>query len=132
MTTSKARVSLTAAAVGDKDLQKAMAGVDKAKVNHANAKKISERRQKLAQTNITSVESAETAQAVEDAAAAEVNVSSSDVLVAKAAIGDAKAQRQQEAATLDFHTLSAPYDAMVTARLKEVGSALAAGEPVFR
>ena len=32
---------------------------------------------------------------------------------------------------MDFHTLTAPYDAMVTARLKELGSALAAGEPVF-
>ena len=51
--------------------------------------------------------------------------------VAKAAISDAKAQQQQEAATFDFHTLAAPYDAMVIARQKELGSALAAGEPVF-
>ena len=51
--------------------------------------------------------------------------------MARAAIGDAKAQLQQETATLDFHTLTAPYDAMVTARLKELGSALGAGEPVF-
>ena len=36
-----------------------------------------------------------------------------------------------KAATLDFHTLMAPYDAMVTARLKELGSALSAGQPVF-
>ena len=52
-------------------------------------------------------------------------------LVAQATISDAKAQQQQETATLDFHTLTAPYDAMVTARLKELGSALGAGEPVF-
>ena len=51
--------------------------------------------------------------------------------MAKAAISDAKAQQQQETATLDFHTLAAPYDAMVTARQKELGSALGAGEPVF-
>ena len=51
--------------------------------------------------------------------------------MAKAAISDAKAQQQQESATLDFHTLTAPYDAMVIARQKELGSALAAGEPVF-
>ena len=51
--------------------------------------------------------------------------------MARAAIGDAKAQLQQESATLDFHTLTAPYDAMVTARSKELGSALGAGEPVF-
>ena len=53
------------------------------------------------------------------------------MLVAKANIGDAKAQQQQQSATLDFHTLTAPYDALVTARSKELGSALGAGEPVF-
>jgi HlyD family secretion protein len=123
---AKAAVEQTAA-----NLQKAMASAEKAKANYTNAKKISERRQKLVQTNITSVESAETAQAVEDAAAADVNVTASDVQVAKAAIGDAQAQLQQESATLDFHILTAPYDAMVTARSKELGSALGAGEPVF-
>ena len=51
--------------------------------------------------------------------------------MARAAICDAKAQQQLEAAILDFHTLTAPYDAMVTARLKDLGSALGAGEPVF-
>ena len=123
---AKAAVEQTAA-----NLQKAMASAEKAKANFTNAKKISERRQKLVQTNITSVESAETAQAVEDAAAADVNVTASDVQVAKAAIGDAQAQLQQESATLDFHILAAPYDAMVTTRSKELGSALGAGEPVF-
>jgi HlyD family secretion protein len=128
-----ARVARAKAAVEqtEANLQKAMASAEKAKANHANTKKISERRQKLVQTNITSVESAETARAVEDAAAADVNVTASDVAVARAAIGDAKAQQQQESATLYFHTLTAPYDAMVTARLKERGSALGAGEAVF-
>ena len=60
-----------------------------------------------------------------------MNLANSDVLVAEANIGDAKAQQQQQIATFDFHTLAAPYDAMVTARLKELGSALGAGEPVF-
>jgi HlyD family secretion protein len=58
-------------------------------------------------------------------------LANSEVLVAKAAISDAKAQQQQEAAALDFHILTAPYDAMVVTRQKELGSALAAGEPVF-
>ena len=51
--------------------------------------------------------------------------------MAQANIDDAKAQQQQQSATLDFHILAAPYDAMITARLKELGSALGAGEPVF-
>jgi HlyD family secretion protein len=108
-----------------------MASVEKSKANFANAKSINERRQKLVQSSTTSVETAETAQAAQEAALADMNLANSDVLVAKAAIGDAKAQQQQQAATLDFHSLTAPYDAMVTARLKELGSALGAGQPVF-
>jgi len=113
------------------NLQRATASVEKAKANYANAKSIDERRQKLVQSNMTSIETAETAQAAQDAALADVNVANSDVLVARAAISDANAQRQLQAVALDFHTLVAPYDAMATARLKEIGSALSAGQPVF-
>jgi HlyD family secretion protein len=113
------------------NLQRAKASVEKAKATSANATRISERQQRLVQTNSTSVEAAETAKTTQDATLADLNLSNSDVLVAEANIGDAKAQQQQQAATLDFHTLTAPYDAMVTARLKELGSALGAGEPVF-
>lgn len=113
------------------NLQKALAGVQKAKANYSNATNINERRQKLVLSSTTSVESAETAKTAQDAALADVNLATSDVAVARASIGDAKAQLQQESATLDFHALAAPYDAMVTARLKELGSALGAGEPVF-
>jgi HlyD family secretion protein len=112
-------------------LQKARASVEKAKANLANTKSINERRQKLVQTNITSVEAAQTAQAAQDAAAADLNLANSDVLVAEANISDAKASQQLQSTTLGFYTLMAPYDAMVTARLKELGSALGAGEPVF-
>jgi HlyD family secretion protein len=128
-----ARVARAQAAVEQTqaNLQKATAGLEKAKANYANAKSINERRQKLALTNTTSIETAETAKTAEAAALADVNLAASDIAVARATIGDAKAQQQQEAATLDFHTLAAPYDAMVTARTKELGSALGAGEPVF-
>ena len=129
----RAQVARAKAAVeqAEANLQRATASVEKAKANYANAKSINERRQKLVQSKTTSVETAETAQAAQDAALADVNVANSDVLVAKAAISDANAQRQLQAVTLDFHTLMAPYDAMVTVRLKELGSALGAGQPVF-
>jgi HlyD family secretion protein len=113
------------------NLQRATASAQKAQANYANAKNINERRQKLVQSNSTSVETADTAKTAQDAALADVNLAASDIAVARAAIGDAKAQLQQESATLDFHTLAAPYAAMVTARQKELGSALGAGEPVF-
>jgi len=112
-------------------LQRASASVEKAQATYANAVRMSERQQKLIQSSSTSVETAETAKTVQDAALADVNLAKSDVLVAKANIGDAVAQQQLQSTTLDFHTLAAPYDAMVTARLKELGSALTASEPVF-
>jgi HlyD family secretion protein len=128
-----ARVARANAAIeqADANLQRAKANLEKAQANYANAKSISERRQKLLAGNNTSVEAAETAQAAHDTAFAEVNLATSDVQVARAVIDDAKAQRQLETATLDLHTLTSPYDAMVIARQKELGSALAAGEPVF-
>lgn len=113
------------------NLQRAAASVEKAQVNHANAKSINERRQSLLKGNTTSLEAAQTAEAAKDAALADVNLAESDLLVAKANIGDAKAQQQLQSTILDFYTLAAPYDAMVTTRLRELGSALGAGEPVF-
>jgi len=128
-----ARVGRAKAATeqAEANLQRATASAQKAQANFANAKSINERRQKLVQSNTASVETAETAKTAQDAALADVNLAASDIAVARAAIGDAKAQLQQESATLDFHTLAAPYAAMVTARLKEIGSALGAGEPVL-
>ncbi|KAB1109384.1 efflux RND transporter periplasmic adaptor subunit [Neorhizobium galegae] len=113
------------------NLQRAAASVEKAQVNYANASNINERRQAQLRSSSTSVEVSEVAQAAHDAARADVNLAQSDVLVARANIGDAEAQRQLQSTILDFFTLTAPYDAMVTARLKEFGSALGAGEPVF-
>ncbi len=129
----RAQVARANAAIGqaEANLQRAKASVEKAKANFANASSINQRRQTLLQSNNTSVETAQTAKAAQDATLGDVNLANSDVLVAEANIGDAKAQQQQQTATLDFHTLTAPYDAMVTARLKELGSALGPGEPVF-
>ncbi|MEN3150542.1 efflux RND transporter periplasmic adaptor subunit [Neorhizobium sp. IRAMC:178] len=117
--------------LADANLQRAAASVEKARANYANAKSINERRQSLLKNNNISIEEAQTAQAALDAALADVNLAQSDVLVARANIGDAKAQQQLQSTILDFNILAAPYDAMVTARLKEPGSALGAGEPVF-
>lgn len=128
-----AQVARARAAVeqADANLQKTAANVEKAQANYDNARSISERRQRLVETNTSSAETAETAKAAEAVAAADLDLARSDVLIAQASISDAKAQLQQQAVVLDFHTLAAPYDAMVTARLKELGSALNAGQPAF-
>jgi HlyD family secretion protein len=129
----RAQVARAKAAVeqAEANLARSTASVEKAKATYANAKSINERRQKLVKSNVASVEETETAKTAEAAALADLDVANSDVLVAKAAISDAKAQQQLQSVTLDFHTLVAPYDAMITARLKELGSALSAGQPVF-
>jgi HlyD family secretion protein len=129
----RAQVARASAAIeqAEANLQRAKASVEKAKANYTNASSINQRRQTLLQSNNTSVETAQTAKAAQDATLGDVNLANSDVLVAQANISDAKAQHQQQSVTLDFYTLAAPYDAMVTARLKELGSALGAGEPVF-
>ncbi len=118
-------------ALAQANLQRALASVDKANANYANSKSINARRQKLVASKFTSVETAQSAQAAQDAALGDLNLAKSDVLVAQANIVDAKAQSQQQSATLDFYTLAAPYDARVTARLKELGSVVGSGEPVF-
>jgi HlyD family secretion protein len=129
----QAQVARAKAAVeqGEASLQRAIASVEKAEVNSANTKNISQRRQQLVQNKIESVETAETAKAVADAAAADVGVAKGDIAVAQAAIGDAKANMQLQGTTLDFHTLTAPYDALVITRSKELGDAIAANDPVF-
>ncbi len=128
-----AQVASTKALVeqAEANLQKSTASVAKASTTYNNNKRINERQQRLVKTSAASVEAAENAQAAEDAALADLKVTNSDVVVAKAAIDNAKAQVQLQATTLDFHTLVAPYDAEVTARLKELGSALSASQPVF-
>jgi HlyD family secretion protein len=123
---AKAAVEQTAA-----NLETAKASVDKAQATYANAVRISDRQQDLVKSASTSIETAETAKTTQDAALADVNLANANVLVAQANISNAKAQQQLQTATLDFHTLTAPYDAVVTERQKELGSALGAGQPVF-
>jgi HlyD family secretion protein len=129
----EARVSRAKANVeqAKANLDRALAAVAKAEASYANAKNINDRRQTLLQHNNVSVEAAETAKATLDIAEADLNLAQSDIEVARAAMRDAQAQEQLERVTLDLHTLTAPYQARVIVREKELGTALAAGEPVF-
>ena len=88
----KAQVARSKAVVeqAEANLQKANASVQKAMANYDNAKRISERRQQLVLSKTTSVEAAETAKAVQDAAFGDLNLAKSDVAVATATISDCK------------------------------------------
>jgi HlyD family secretion protein len=58
-------------------------------------------------------------------------VAKSDIEVTKAQVADARAQLQFEETMLRHRTLSAPFDAIVVERLKELGSVIKAGDPIF-
>ena len=129
----EARVSKAKANVeqAKANLDRALAAVAKAEASYANAKSVNDRRQALLRDKNISVEAAETAKTTLDIAQADLNLAQSDVKVARAAIRDVQAQEQLESVTLDLHTLTAPYQARVILRQKELGTALASGEPVF-
>ena len=129
----EARVSKAKANVeqAKANLDRALAAVAKAEASYANAMSVNDRRQALLRNKNISVEAAETAKTTLDIAQADLNLAHSDVEVARAAIRDAQAQEQLERVTLDLHTLTAPYQARVILRQKELGTALASGEPVF-
>ena len=120
-----------ALAQAEANLLKADAAVTKAQAALTRTQSVDERRRTLLERGNVSIEAAEAAQAEREAAEAELTVTSSEVQVARAAIEDAKAQQDYERTVLALHTLTAPYDALVVARLKELGSVLGPGEPVF-
>ena len=89
------------------------------------------RQQTLAKQKTVSQEIADEAAMNEAVAAAEVTVAESEVAVARATVQDAHAQLALETTMLDHYTLYAPYDAVVVARRKELGTVLNPGEPLF-
>ena len=109
----------------------AEAAVGKARAVLAQKRQANRRKQALVARQTVSVEVAEEAQMEEDVAAAELAVSLSDVEVAKAALDDARAQLELEQVLLEHHVLTAPYDAIVVERHKELGAVLASGETLF-
>jgi HlyD family secretion protein len=112
-------------------VRRAEASVGKARAVLAQKQQANRRKQALVARRTESIETAEEAQMEEDVAAAELAVASSDIDVARAALEDARAQYDFEQVRLDHHVLKAPYDAIVVARHKELGSVLSPGEPVF-
>ena len=129
----QARVAKAQAGVvsGEAAMNMARTVVDQARTVLAQRKQTNRRLQRLRAQNTVSAEDAEDAQLQQDVATAELAVASSDVEVAQARLADAKAQLDYDNVLLDQHALTAPYDAIVVKRHRELGSVLNAGEPVF-
>jgi len=129
----EARVAKAGAGVANAEaaVKAVEAAVGKARAVLAQKQQTNRRKQALVVKQTVSIEAAEEAQMEEDVAAAELAVAISDIEVEKAALEDARAQYELERVLLDHHVLKAPYDAIVVARHKELGSVLVAGEPLF-
>lgn len=112
-------------------LEKAAAGALKAGTQLGLRQQVNERRKALVSKGTVSVEKAEDAQAEVSVAQAEHALALSEVEVARAALRDAEARLDSEKVRLTHFTLSAPYDALVIARNKELGAVLNPGEVMF-
>lgn len=129
----KARVAKAQAGVvnGDAAMNMAHTIVDQARTVLAQRQQTNRRLQRLRAQNTVSEEAAEDAQLQQDVATAELAVALSEIEVAQARLADARAQLEYDNVLLDQHVLTAPYDAIVVKRHRELGSVLTAGEAVF-
>lgn len=112
-------------------LTKSTAQKQRADIAYAQRKSVNMRRQSLVDRGAVSKETAEDTQAAEEIGRADAAIAAAEVSVARAAGEDAAAQLRLEKSQLDQHTLRAPFNARVIARLKELGSIANAGEAVF-
>jgi HlyD family secretion protein len=129
----EARVARTEASVLSADAAAARAAAqrDRAEALLAQKTATARRRHDLAARGIASAEAAELAETELITAQADVALNRADAAVAFAAQAEARANRQAERTALDKHTLRAPFDGIVIARMREPGAALNPGEPVF-
>ncbi|MBV1797780.1 efflux RND transporter periplasmic adaptor subunit [Siccirubricoccus sp. G192] len=107
------------------------AALERATAQLQQKRTLAQRRRELAGRGTTSVEQAELAETEAAVAAADLGVARADLAVARAALADARANLLAEQTTLAKHSLTAPFDALVIARHREPGAALAPGEAVF-
>lgn len=129
----EARVAQARAAVAQAQaaIEQAQAVVERAEFVLKQKTEVNARRQQLVQRGIVSPETAGDTQAAADIAKADLSQAQSAVTVARANLEQAKAVQLLEEARLAKYYLHAPFDGVVMARHKELGSALNANEPVF-
>jgi HlyD family secretion protein len=107
------------------------AGEERARASLKYKEKLDQRREGLAKKGYISVEDADEKRVAVEIAHAEVKLAEGDVAAARAALEDSRAQLELEKVLLSQHTLTAPYDAQIVLRHKELGSVQSANEPLF-
>jgi HlyD family secretion protein len=124
----QARAAIIQANAG---VEQAQSTVEKALVVFKQKLDINARRQQLVQSGAVSREAAADTQAAADIANAELSQAQSAVGVARANLEQAAAALAFEDAKQAKYTLHAPFDGLIMARHKELGSALNPNESVF-
>jgi HlyD family secretion protein len=129
----RARLARAEAAVQSAEAQQGRVGAafERATALYQQKRSTAQRRRELANRGTASLEAAELAETEAATALADLGLARADLAVARAALADAEASLLAERTALAKHELRAPYDALVIARQREPGSALAPGEAVF-
>ena len=131
--TQEARVAKAAAGLqsAEAQQQRVAAAHERAQLVARQRQATAVRRRELASRGNAPAETAELAETDAATSQADLALARADLEVARAALADAEATLLSERTTLAKHTLTAPFDAVVIARLREPGTALAPGEAVF-
>ncbi len=124
----QARAGILSAEAARKEAE---ANIIKARAVFAQRQASNKRKQALVGRGTISEETAEEAQRDEAIARADVAVSLSLVDVARARLADARAKHDFERTIFEQHTLTAPFDAMVVERHRELGDVVNPGEAIF-
>ncbi|MGE0223844.1 MAG: efflux RND transporter periplasmic adaptor subunit [Acetobacteraceae bacterium] len=129
----QARVARAEAGLQSADAQqgRSAAAQERATAQYQQKRSTAQRRRELASYGSASPETAEIAETEAAIAQSELAVARADLAVAHAALADATANLAAERTMLAKHTLTAPFEALVIARHREPGAALAPGEAVF-
>ena len=130
---ARARVEKSRAGVAAAEaaLAKAEAWAARARVIAEQKERQGDRRQSLVERRTVSIEVAEQADMDARVAAADLKIAERDVEVARVNLANARAQLLLDEVLLERHRLVAPFDGVVTARLRELGAVMAPGEALF-
>jgi HlyD family secretion protein len=140
---AQANVAKLEAGSRPQDIERARSAVREAEAAHANAASNFTRQQGLVATGASSAKALEAAQAQRDETAARLAAAkealalsqegfrAEDIAAARAELAAAVAQRDQAQTQLDDTTLVAPSHGTLISRLREPGSMLGVGVPVY-
>ncbi|MCE1237364.1 MAG: efflux RND transporter periplasmic adaptor subunit [Hyphomicrobiales bacterium] len=123
--------SVAGVAAAEAALAKAEALAQRAVVVADQKRRVDDRRKSLVERQAVSIETAEVAELDAKVAAADSGVATRDVEVARVNLAAARAQATLDRVLVDRMRLVAPFDGVVTGRLRELGAVVNPGEALF-